>query len=158
MLRAHRQAWCWQDEYHGLTLQDIRRLEEETQQALKEKYAKLEEENEAENTGGAPNSAAELTNLTMSELEPEERNSSMVIKAKPKMDTQTSVTSENGKKISTLGKGRKQSWGSSKSKRSGNNSSRDLTDWHLESIENLQTSSSDEEEFFDAQGKHTLFI
>jgi len=37
MLRAHRQAWCWQDEYDGLTMDDIRRLERETQLALQEK-------------------------------------------------------------------------------------------------------------------------
>lgn len=29
MLRAHKQAWAWQDEWHGLTLEDIRRLEQE---------------------------------------------------------------------------------------------------------------------------------
>uniref|UniRef100_A0A914C020 DDHD domain-containing protein n=1 Tax=Acrobeloides nanus TaxID=290746 RepID=A0A914C020_9BILA len=29
MLRAHRQAWAWQDEWVGLTIQDIRRLEED---------------------------------------------------------------------------------------------------------------------------------
>ena len=39
MLRAHRQAWAWQDEYHGLTLEDIRALERETQLALAEKMA-----------------------------------------------------------------------------------------------------------------------
>lgn len=39
MLRAHRQAWCWQDEYHGLTMDDIRRLERETQLHLAEKMA-----------------------------------------------------------------------------------------------------------------------
>ena len=31
MLRAHRQAWAWQDEWVGLTMDDIRRLERETQ-------------------------------------------------------------------------------------------------------------------------------
>jgi len=36
MLRAHRQAWCWQDEYYGLTMDDIRRLERETQLALQQ--------------------------------------------------------------------------------------------------------------------------
>ena len=40
MLRAHRQAWAWQDEYHGLTIEDIRALERETQRALQEKMAK----------------------------------------------------------------------------------------------------------------------
>ena len=43
MLRAHRQAWCWQDEYYGLTMDDIRRLERETQLALQEKMTNAEE-------------------------------------------------------------------------------------------------------------------
>jgi len=42
MLRAHRQAWCWQDEYYGLTMDDIRRLERETQLALQEKMTNAE--------------------------------------------------------------------------------------------------------------------
>ncbi|KAL8576133.1 hypothetical protein ACOMHN_001483 [Nucella lapillus] len=39
MLRAHRQAWCWQDEYHGLCMDDIRQLEKETQIHLAQKMA-----------------------------------------------------------------------------------------------------------------------
>jgi hypothetical protein len=35
MLRAHRQAWAWQDEWHGLTMEDIRQIERQTQEALK---------------------------------------------------------------------------------------------------------------------------
>lgn len=31
MLRAHKQAWAWQDEWVGLTITDIRKLERETQ-------------------------------------------------------------------------------------------------------------------------------
>ncbi len=31
MVRAHRQAWVWQDEWVGLNITDIRRLERETQ-------------------------------------------------------------------------------------------------------------------------------
>uniref|UniRef100_A0A3B4B1W4 Phosphatidylinositol transfer protein N-terminal domain-containing protein n=1 Tax=Periophthalmus magnuspinnatus TaxID=409849 RepID=A0A3B4B1W4_9GOBI len=34
MVRAHRQAWCWQDEWYGLTMEDIRQLELETQGLL----------------------------------------------------------------------------------------------------------------------------
>lgn len=34
MVRAHRQAWAWQDEWVGLTIDDIRELEAETQEAL----------------------------------------------------------------------------------------------------------------------------
>ncbi|RZF42912.1 hypothetical protein LSTR_LSTR003628 [Laodelphax striatellus] len=35
MVRAHRQAWAWQDEWHGLTMDDIREIERQTQEALK---------------------------------------------------------------------------------------------------------------------------
>lgn len=35
MLRAHRQAWAWQDEWYGLTMDDIRQIERQTQEALK---------------------------------------------------------------------------------------------------------------------------
>uniref|UniRef100_A0A8C5TSE3 Phosphatidylinositol transfer protein N-terminal domain-containing protein n=1 Tax=Malurus cyaneus samueli TaxID=2593467 RepID=A0A8C5TSE3_9PASS len=37
MLRAHRQAWCWQDEWTDLTMEDIRQLEEETARMLAQK-------------------------------------------------------------------------------------------------------------------------
>jgi hypothetical protein len=36
MLRAHRQAWAWQDEWHGLSMEDIRKIEKQTQEALKQ--------------------------------------------------------------------------------------------------------------------------
>uniref|UniRef100_A0A672KX94 Phosphatidylinositol transfer protein membrane associated 2 n=1 Tax=Sinocyclocheilus grahami TaxID=75366 RepID=A0A672KX94_SINGR len=39
MVRAHRQAWCWQDEWYGLTMENIRQLELETQLALAQKMA-----------------------------------------------------------------------------------------------------------------------
>lgn len=44
MLRAHRQAWAWQDEWHGLTMDDIREIERQTQLALKQKMGQLEDE------------------------------------------------------------------------------------------------------------------
>ncbi|CAF1375393.1 unnamed protein product [Adineta steineri] len=45
ILRAHRQAWCWQDEYQGLTLADIRNLEDETQRELNKRMAQFQNEN-----------------------------------------------------------------------------------------------------------------
>uniref|UniRef100_A0A3P8W4S6 Phosphatidylinositol transfer protein N-terminal domain-containing protein n=1 Tax=Cynoglossus semilaevis TaxID=244447 RepID=A0A3P8W4S6_CYNSE len=44
MARAHRQAWCWQDEWYGLTIEDIRQLELETQLALARKMAQLKDD------------------------------------------------------------------------------------------------------------------
>lgn len=37
MVRAHRQAWAWQDEWDGLTMDDIREIERQTQLALHRK-------------------------------------------------------------------------------------------------------------------------
>jgi hypothetical protein len=45
ILRAHRQAWCWQDEYQGLSLADIRRLEDETQRELNRRMAQFQSQN-----------------------------------------------------------------------------------------------------------------
>lgn len=44
MLRAHRQAWAWQDEWHGLTMEDIREIERQTQLALKRKMGQVDDE------------------------------------------------------------------------------------------------------------------
>lgn len=46
MVRAHRQAWCWQDEWYGLTMEDIRELELETQLALAKKMAQYSQSEE----------------------------------------------------------------------------------------------------------------
>lgn len=55
MVRAHRQAWCWQDEWYGLTMEDIRQLELETQLALARKMAQFSQAEEAtEANGGTP--------------------------------------------------------------------------------------------------------
>lgn len=48
MLRAHRQAWAWQDEWHGLTIEDIREIERQTQLALAKKMAGQEVQSEDE--------------------------------------------------------------------------------------------------------------
>lgn len=55
MVRAHRQAWCWQDEWYGLTIEDIRELELETQLALAKKMAhySLNEEEGPETNGSS---------------------------------------------------------------------------------------------------------
>lgn len=47
MVRAHRQAWAWQDEWNGLTMEDIREIERQTQLALQRKMG-LSESSEDE--------------------------------------------------------------------------------------------------------------
>lgn len=48
MVRAHRQAWCWQDEWYGLTMEKIRELEKEVQLMLSRKMAQFSEEGPSE--------------------------------------------------------------------------------------------------------------
>ena len=43
-IHAHRQAWCWQDEYCGLTMDDIRRLEVEAAKELAQRFASVPNE------------------------------------------------------------------------------------------------------------------
>jgi len=38
----HRQLFCWTDKYHGMTMADIRALEEETKHALDKERAQGE--------------------------------------------------------------------------------------------------------------------
>lgn len=45
MLMGHRQAWVWQDEWYGLTISDIRELEEETQRMLAKKMGHVSDPN-----------------------------------------------------------------------------------------------------------------
>ncbi|XP_054027896.1 membrane-associated phosphatidylinositol transfer protein 1 [Dryobates pubescens] len=54
MLRAHRQAWCWQDEWTDLTMEDIRQLEEETARMLAQKMAKCGDAEQPSPAGPSP--------------------------------------------------------------------------------------------------------
>ncbi|XP_031549781.1 membrane-associated phosphatidylinositol transfer protein 2-like [Actinia tenebrosa] len=46
MLMGHRQAWVWQDEWYGLTMEDIRKLEEETKAILSQTMGKQIDSNQ----------------------------------------------------------------------------------------------------------------
>uniref|UniRef100_A0A1I8AXN9 DDHD domain-containing protein n=1 Tax=Meloidogyne hapla TaxID=6305 RepID=A0A1I8AXN9_MELHA len=48
MLRAHRQAWVWQDEWYNLGIEDIRKLENETKEYLAALMTPRDEENNKE--------------------------------------------------------------------------------------------------------------
>lgn len=51
MVRAHRQAWAWQDEWHGLSMDDIREIEKQTQLALQKKMGNEGNESYGEEDG-----------------------------------------------------------------------------------------------------------
>jgi len=89
MLRAHRQAWCWQDEYYGLQLADIRKLELETQLALQEKMAAVNENDEFNDQTDAPGKSMKQENENVNAMN---------------LDNNDSVV--NNKKISAVQKSR----------------------------------------------------
>ena len=49
MLKGHLQAWTWQDEWHGLTMEDIRAIERQTAADLKRRMQVLNGEVSDEN-------------------------------------------------------------------------------------------------------------
>ena len=59
MVRAHRQAWAWQDEWFNMTMEDIREMEHQTQKLLAQKMgsassnnASFDEQNDPPGAGG----------------------------------------------------------------------------------------------------------
>ena len=132
MLRAHRQAWCWQDEYHGLGISDIRALELETQRALEEKMMRFREAEAAEHA------RSDRIDHTLDEGEPV-RSSSRQGDVNVESLKGDLLDSSSAKHIS---------WGNSRIRNEQQHSG-----WKVESLEKLRDSSSDDE-YFDAKGEH----
>lgn len=92
MVRAHRQAWCWQDEWYGLTMENIRELEREVQLMLSRKMAQCAEEE------GVPELCKDSS---------------------PQVQASTAASEPSSSNGETLGRGLKKQWStSSKSSRS----------------------------------------
>ncbi|XP_062414904.1 membrane-associated phosphatidylinositol transfer protein 2 isoform X1 [Pungitius pungitius] len=136
MVRAHRQAWCWQDEWYGLTIEDIRQLELETQLALAKKMAQYSE-------AGADNGGS----------------SSACQDQGPGAEAQAGAGAEAdggklGDSLETRGELTKQ-WSTSSrssnrsSKRGGSPSHQSISEWRMQSIARDSEDSTDDE-FFDA--------
>lgn len=69
MVRAHRQAWAWQDEWNGLTMEDIREIERQTQLALQRKMGLGDSEDELED-GETRKASASTTSITTATATP----------------------------------------------------------------------------------------
>ncbi|XP_023834619.1 membrane-associated phosphatidylinositol transfer protein 2-like isoform X2 [Salvelinus sp. IW2-2015] len=140
MVRAHRQAWCWQDEWYGLTIEDIRQLELETQLALAQKMAHFSQAEEATEANGAVSSPDKNQEVkdTINSLEAEE-----VVSAGGGGDTLQTKRAGLTKQWSTSSRS------SRSSKRGASPSRHSLSEWRMQSIARDSEDSS-EEEFFDA--------
>ncbi|KAM4648931.1 membrane-associated phosphatidylinositol transfer protein 2 isoform 2-T4 [Amazona ochrocephala] len=134
MVRAHRQAWCWQDEWYGLTIEDIRQLEKEAQLMLAQKMAQFCSENDAEQHGvkeGPGEKDAEANTVSPADTEDATGNS------------ETASGRSLTKQWSTSSKS------SRSSKRGASPSRHSISEWRMQSIARDSDDSSDDE-FFDA--------
>ncbi|NXC84818.1 PITM1 protein, partial [Cercotrichas coryphoeus] len=131
MLRAHRQAWCWQDEWTDLTMEDIRQLEEETARMLAQKMAKCGEGEEPPTAGISP------------EGQPEPDGPGGQEEAELQAGTDTPSDDTFAKQWSTSSRS------SYSSQHGGGVSPQSLSEWRMQNIARDSENSS-EEEFFDA--------
>lgn len=135
MLRAHRQAWCWQDEWTELSMADIRALEEETARMLAQRMAKC-------NTGSEG-----------PEAQPPGKPSSEARAGASHAGTPDGPEAPPGPDASPDASFSKQ-WSSSSrssysSQHGGGVSPQTLSEWRMQNIARDSENSS-EEEFFDA--------
>uniref|UniRef100_A0A2K5Y0Z6 Phosphatidylinositol transfer protein membrane associated 2 n=1 Tax=Mandrillus leucophaeus TaxID=9568 RepID=A0A2K5Y0Z6_MANLE len=129
MVRAHRQAWCWQDEWYGLSMENIRELEKEAQLMLSRKMAQFNEDGE------------EATELVKHEAASDQASGEPL-----------EPSSSNGEPL--VGRGLKKQWSTSSkssrsSKRGASPSRHSISEWRMQSIARDSDESSDDE-FFDA--------
>ncbi|XP_045152690.1 membrane-associated phosphatidylinositol transfer protein 2 isoform X1 [Echinops telfairi] len=130
MVRAHRQAWCWQDEWFGLSMENIRELEKEAQLVLSRKMAQFSEDEEA-------------TELSKDEGVQDQ------VSGEPESGGDGSSSGEP-----LAGRGLKKQWSTSSkssrsSKRGASPSRHSISEWRMQSIARDSDESSDDE-FFDA--------
>ncbi|KAM3599976.1 uncharacterized protein V6R79_014959 [Siganus canaliculatus] len=143
MVRAHRQAWCWQDEWYGLTIEDIRQLELETQLALAKKMAQysLSEEAGAETNGS---SVSQDQDQDQDQDQGAEVPASAGEAAGGKLGDSLETRGELTKQWSTSSRSSNRS-----SKRGGSPSHQSISEWRMQSIARDSEDSTDDE-FFDA--------
>ncbi|XP_074897476.1 membrane-associated phosphatidylinositol transfer protein 2 isoform X5 [Buteo buteo] len=134
MVRAHRQAWCWQDEWYGLTIEDIRQLEKEAQLMLAQKMAQFCGENDTEqhsvkDTPGEKDIEAN----TVSPVDTEDATGNSETASGRSLTKQWSTSSKSSRS----------------SKRGASPSRHSISEWRMQSIARDSDDSSDDE-FFDA--------
>lgn len=146
MLRAHRQAWAWQDEWFGLTMEDIREIERQTQLALQKKMAGDTSDDQDISEDNSKSLAA-----TMSSLEKNEDVPTPLVTKKNNMDKRMqkhlspegTPPSEHKSSKSNL---RSSSSGSIKSLQA------QAANWRMETlVRESETETGSEDEFYDAE-------
>ncbi|XP_057661381.1 protein retinal degeneration B isoform X3 [Diorhabda carinulata] len=164
MLRAHRQAWAWQDEWHGLTMEDIREIERQTQLALRRKMGQLGDEiDEDDHVGNSTSKedpgktlAATLGSIEVAEDSPLMTKNSNIPAIQTAGSSDTDLSPEDDMGIMK----REDKWQQSRTLHSPSSSSiksfdLQVANWRIKSLGRDSGSSSDEE-FFDCEDSSSL--
>ncbi|KPI92744.1 PREDICTED: protein retinal degeneration B [Papilio xuthus] len=147
MVRAHRQAWVWQDEWHGLTMDDIREIERQTQLALQKKMAGETSDEQDVSEENSKSLAATMSSLEKNEdLDtPLTTKKSNVEKRVPKHLSPES-TPPLEQKSSMKSNLRSSSSGSIKSLQA------QVANWRMETlVRESETETGSEDEFYDCE-------
>nr|XP_045003459.1 membrane-associated phosphatidylinositol transfer protein 1 isoform X3 [Jaculus jaculus] len=135
MLRAHRQAWCWQDEWTELSMADIRALEEETARMLAQRMAKCNTVSEGPEVQTPGKSSTEARSGASNAGTPDDPETLPGPDASP--------DASFGKQWSSSSRS------SYSSQHGGGVSPQSLSEWRMQNIARDSENSS-EDEFFDA--------
>uniref|UniRef100_A0A8C6XL90 Phosphatidylinositol transfer protein membrane associated 2 n=1 Tax=Naja naja TaxID=35670 RepID=A0A8C6XL90_NAJNA len=144
MVRAHRQAWCWQDEWYGLTIEDIRQLEKEAQLMLAQKMAQF-----------SINEPDLEPHLPQDPLKNERNLESKAIPPSTEgVDAASNIDEPLPGRVLT------KQWSTSSkssSKRGASPSHHPISDWRMQSIARDSDESTDEEFFDDISENEEVF-
>ncbi|XP_023216410.1 protein retinal degeneration B-like isoform X2 [Centruroides sculpturatus] len=163
MLRAHRQAWAWQDEWIELTMDDIRQLEKETQEALAKKMCTTGDKIILEEEGNLNcNIEKSPSNISGQEVDWNaiDKDNDLCKDLRTDLTKNNSLSKPNLNEIldGTASDGKQKLWSRSSSRTAlyspnGNSMAHfdvQMANWRMESIVRDSETSSDEE-YFDAE-------
>ncbi|XP_033108992.1 protein retinal degeneration B-like [Anneissia japonica] len=149
MLHAHRQAWCWQDEYHGLTIEDIRELEEKAAQELAEKMAAALEDEDISPSEKEKNK--NRSNFNRTGYGRSTSSEKRLRETRLESYSQSLESDENDEEKTDNANGTFQRKSSRRKSASAEASSKNqmMAQWRMDSLQ--ADSDTSDEEFFDAQ-------
>ncbi|XP_045313824.1 membrane-associated phosphatidylinositol transfer protein 2 isoform X9 [Leopardus geoffroyi] len=152
MVRAHRQAWCWQDEWYGLNMENIRELEKEAQLMLSRKMARFNEDDEeavqlAKDEAIQVQVAGEPAQPSSSSSSSGEPLAGRGLKKQWSTSSKSSRSSKRGGELKGLAPGKTQVKGTGADPASPSRHS--ISEWRMQSIARDSDEGS-EDEYFDA--------
>ncbi|XP_042817727.1 membrane-associated phosphatidylinositol transfer protein 2 isoform X7 [Panthera tigris] len=152
MVRAHRQAWCWQDEWYGLNMENIRELEKEAQLMLSRKMARFNEDDEeavqlAKDEAIQAQVAGEPAQPSSSSSSSGEPLAGRGLKKQWSTSSKSSRSSKRGGELKGLAPGKTQGKGTGADPASPSRHS--ISEWRMQSIARDSDEGS-EDEYFDA--------